>query len=115
MCFHLDIMKAVAKELIDGDRDYIHGKTGSDMDSVSVRHMVAIADELLVNLENMDDDMVMGYKVLAKYGVQVQPWKDKSKRQSVSCISLAGVDYADGQNALSWSNKLKDKMINGRT
>lgn len=83
MCFHLDIIKTAAAPLLDGGREYMQGQTAPQMDGTTLHRMTGIADELCAILDAMDEDMVNGYKILTKHGVQVQPWKEKSKRQSV--------------------------------
>jgi hypothetical protein len=84
MCFHLDIIRSVGAPLLEGTRDYAYGKEAPDVDPAGTHRVVSAGDELCRVLDAMDEDMMSAHKMLVKQGVQVNSWKEKSKRQSVS-------------------------------
>lgn len=86
MCFHLDIIRTAGARLLVGSRDYVTGM--GHIDGVDRHGMVAVGDDLCAILDAMDEDMVNTYKALGKVGVPIQPWKEKSKKPSVSRLEL---------------------------
>ena len=89
MCFHLDLINKNARDLIDGDRAYAHGRRipGSPDEVERTRKQAEVlGKELAKSLGALDEDMTVGYKSLMKAGVPVGSWKEKGggKKAGVS-------------------------------
>jgi len=96
MSFHLDNIARAAGTMLEGEK--MQRSSNTRPTGVNRNVAVAMAEDLVKNLDAMDEDMDTSWRTLNKAGVTVQPWKEKSnKRAGVSQVGFFEPTEADGR------------------